>query len=442
MPNWAKCNGELVISQDFLEPDWKVAKDEERAARKRGEILYTCPDCGDRMHLVTIDNAGYRTQFFRHDPDTTCHREANPESLDHVRLKKAIFDICRKHGWEADVEVVGPGWKADVLAWRGDRRYAFEVQVSDQAGEKLAERSAKYRASGVTPVWLHKAFPKSCPFEIEHETFSMWGRTHRSVPPYEMHGARWATIPRERGLALVAEHLWRRDPAPWRMQTVLTYWLEGHAIIGTLEDGDTTNPRVRLWGRTTLIDAVTRVLTGDIERTLDAAVARKREERTVIKREAAATYLAKIDGVWRDFEALRAADEGKFAAELAAIEAHRVAADAAAAEKRAAEEEREREIEERRERARREWERIEAEARRKAEEEAATRALYATEFWWVSPDMFDMDATIARRMKEERAREELLAVDARLTAWERALRDRDAAREKKRLELRARHLPA
>lgn len=87
-------------------------------------------------------------------------------------------------------------------------------------------------------------------------------------------------------------------------------------------------------------------------------------------------------------------------------------------------------------------ERIEAEARRKAEEEAATRALYATEFWWVSPDMFDMDATIARRMKEERAREELLAVDARLTAWERALRDRDAAREKKRLELRARHLPA
>ena len=429
MTFWAKHGDRIVVSQDYLEPDWKIAKDKEREARLRGETLYTCPDCGERLHLVSIDNAGYRTQFFRHDADTACIRHTKPESIEHIRLKKAVFDICVGLGWKADVEVTGPGWKADVLAWNGNRRYAFEVQVSDQAGERVADRSAKYRASGVTPVWFHATFPKSCPFEIDRRTFHLWWRTHREVPEWEMHGARWATIPRERGLEIVEKHLWHEIPRTWRMQTVLTYWKEGGAIIGTIESNHPTNPRVRLWGYTTMVDAVARVFTGEIEREFAGAITKKYEELAALAKDAGACRRAKDAGVVEDYEHLRDADLEKYRQAVAEMERHR-----------AEEEARQREIEERRERARLERERIEAEARRKADEEAAARAMYVAAFGWVTDDLFDMDAALARERGRNRAREEMLAADAKLTAWDRKLRERDREREKQRLERRARSM--
>lgn len=328
MSYWAKRDdGELVISQDFLAPDWKIEKERSR----RGEVTYTCPDCGEHLHLVTIGYPGRWTQFFRHDPDSTCERENNPESLDHIRLKKAVFDICRDFGWQTDVEVAGPGYIADVLAWSGDRRFAFEIQLSPQSGEVLADRSEKYRAAGITPVWLLAAFPKACPFEVPKQTFGIWGRVHGgTVPEYDMRDERrmtkrWATISEERGLQLVRHHLWREEIEKWRVPQVITYWGLGGAILATFGDGGTaTNPRVRLWGqKTTMADVVTRALTGEIARDFDAAMDGLIAERDEIAVREARARRAMITGVKRDFEYLVVADRIKWEKEMRVLEERR-----------------------------------------------------------------------------------------------------------------------
>lgn len=468
MPFLAMRDGILVISQDFLERDWKLEKD----AFHRGEVTYTCSYCGDPVHLVTRGNAGYRTQFFRHYADTACEREYSAESYDHAMLKKAVYDTCRAFGWEANLEVPGDGWQADVLARSGAATYAFEIQLSEQSGETLAERSDKYRASGITPVWVLRSFPKSCPFNVPRRTFRMWQRIpHGHVPEWEMRGIRWARIPHSHGLALVEEYLWQQERVSWRMPTVLTYWVRARAILATLDEKyDIANPRVRLWGQTTtLVDIVTRCLTGEVGRDFDAAVDRRADQHDELERRVAAAEFAKIEGVWEDFARLCAADMEKFAIEMNEAEIRRIAAEKAAANRRleqmkvdAVREERTRckfedwenekamheyfrRVDEAAQLAadeavRAEQERIAIEALRKAEEETATRSLFAEIFWWVDPDIFDMDAAIRRRVKAAEERENSILYQehfwwvASMLAVEEAIRDAKNREERERVK--------
>lgn len=469
MPYWAtRDDGELVISQDFLEPDWKTEKDRAR----KGEVVYTCPDCGEHLHLVTIGYRGRRTQFFRHDPDMACERENNPESLDHVRLKKAVFDICRDFGWQADVEVAGSGYIADVLAWSRDRWYAFEVQLSPQSGEVLADRSERYWAAGITPVWLLASFPAACPFVVPRQAFGVWERVRGgTVPDYEMRDERWvpqrwATIEKERGLQLVRKHLWRQKNHMWYVPQVIAYWIMGGAIVATFEDSAiAANPRVRLWGRTTtLADVVIRALTGEIGRDFDRAMDRRIAERDELAVRADRATRAMTAGVIRDFEDLRSADRERFELELAALEAGRIARESAEAERRREEAARrlarlkEGAVRAERDRCRREdeendgavtayWAKVERERRdqeariaretaaeqerrlagERAARERARRAAWAemrtTEgFWWVSAAVAEWDRKVADRLDNEVVEAESRAERERVKA-ERARRD-------------------
>lgn len=51
----------------------------------------------------------------------------------------------------------GNSWVADVLAVKGERRIAFEVQVSPQQFMFYRIRQQRYRGAGVKCVWLSSA---------------------------------------------------------------------------------------------------------------------------------------------------------------------------------------------------------------------------------------------------------------------------------------------
>ncbi|PSF31748.1 hypothetical protein C7H19_22245 [Aphanothece hegewaldii CCALA 016] len=57
----------------------------------------------------------------------------------------------------------GQGWRADVLAIKGDLKIAFEIQWSRQSIEETQLRQERYRQSGVECVWLFRTTPDSSP---------------------------------------------------------------------------------------------------------------------------------------------------------------------------------------------------------------------------------------------------------------------------------------
>ena len=84
---------------------------------------------------------------------------SNGESPDHRRLKVAVVEALRGAGWNAELEVSGPGWRADVLGIapprtppRGESPSKFDG--SAQSDLETAERTRRLEASGCEVVWL------------------------------------------------------------------------------------------------------------------------------------------------------------------------------------------------------------------------------------------------------------------------------------------------
>ena len=93
--------------------------------------------------------------FFKHKRRGDCTSEHESEA--HRECKALIYTTARDMDFEADTEVAGNGWIADVLVSTQEVTIAFEVQLAGQTVKKTVERSLCYRASGVMPVWLTKA---------------------------------------------------------------------------------------------------------------------------------------------------------------------------------------------------------------------------------------------------------------------------------------------
>lgn len=98
--------------------------------------------------------------FFAHAPGQGTTATA-PESVQHLTLKAEIARTCAEAGWTVDVEARGEGWVADVLASRGERRIAFEVQWSHQTDGDYSYRTDRYRAAGIDSVWLRRVAPNN-----------------------------------------------------------------------------------------------------------------------------------------------------------------------------------------------------------------------------------------------------------------------------------------
>ncbi|MGO8916566.1 MAG: competence protein CoiA [Stellaceae bacterium] len=150
MPFRAVIDGGDTISLRLPRDAWR-----ELGVRvKRGESVIEMACCHS-PGIMKMSPLG--RQFFAHKSQpNTCGWQ--PESLEHVELKAAIFDaINGVEGWQAEIEAAGPDWRADVMATRGKVKVAFEVQLSPQSGATTAFREERYRAAEVLPWWIVKA---------------------------------------------------------------------------------------------------------------------------------------------------------------------------------------------------------------------------------------------------------------------------------------------
>jgi hypothetical protein len=112
-----------------------------------------------KIVLVCCNSEGYPrrsklgVQHFVHRiPNPTC--DWRTESLRHILCKQEIVLGCRDAGYEAQSEVGGNGWRADVLASRNHVQVAFEVQLSKQSLDETFARQARYRANNVRGCWF------------------------------------------------------------------------------------------------------------------------------------------------------------------------------------------------------------------------------------------------------------------------------------------------
>mgnify|MGYP001213455802 FL=1 len=81
------------------------------------------------------------------------------ETTAHQGAKQVIIDAARAAGWDAQSEVIGDGWRADVLAVRGAVKIAFEVQWSFLSLDGALARQDRYERDGVRGCWFFRTPP-------------------------------------------------------------------------------------------------------------------------------------------------------------------------------------------------------------------------------------------------------------------------------------------
>jgi len=134
MPLKALFNGKIVYS-------WDVGKWSENA---KDSATFVCPYCFGEMIFV---DAKLKVKHFRHL--SRCPYEVEPETQDHMQMKKVVFDWLSRFG-KADVEVAIGNNIADVVC--GD--LVVEVQRSNLSAKELLERTRNYSSCGYYAMWL------------------------------------------------------------------------------------------------------------------------------------------------------------------------------------------------------------------------------------------------------------------------------------------------
>ncbi|WP_068827157.1 competence protein CoiA [Pseudomonas sp. BMS12] len=114
------------------------------------------PCCGRGVVLKKSERG---TRFFAHKVRGTCTSAS--ESAEHLEIKQQVCEALIENGWVAETEVRGESregeeWVADVMASRGQSRFAIEVQWSRQSDKVTVERHSKYKSVGVKALWLHR----------------------------------------------------------------------------------------------------------------------------------------------------------------------------------------------------------------------------------------------------------------------------------------------
>ncbi|MDX6453836.1 MAG: hypothetical protein QOH16_3885 [Gaiellaceae bacterium] len=147
MPLRALINGRDLVAPLLDDAEW----DSLRADIKAKRVALSLPCC-EATAFARVSKLGTR-HFF--------HRRANGcsgagETFQHLWAKTEIVRACADAGWDAQTEVAGNGWRADVLATRGSARVAFEVQWSPQDQQTCRLRQERYSADGIRGCWLYR----------------------------------------------------------------------------------------------------------------------------------------------------------------------------------------------------------------------------------------------------------------------------------------------
>ncbi len=131
MPLRAIINNEDVLAPFLDDAAWQLFK--TRVKNEHLDVRLPC--CGGIAYLRTSKHG---LNHFVHKERDTCI--SAPETWQHLKAKREIVLACRSAGYEALTEVSGDGWRADVLAGKGNVKIAFEVQWSPQTWEETQER--------------------------------------------------------------------------------------------------------------------------------------------------------------------------------------------------------------------------------------------------------------------------------------------------------------
>ena len=112
---------------------------------------------GRRRTPAVLKRSGRGLQFFAAAPGMG--GATAPESVEHQIAKIKLVVGMRAAGHQARVEQPGSTpsdeqWQADVLVQTARGPLAVEVQMSQQHWDEYRSRTARYRASGVSVVWL------------------------------------------------------------------------------------------------------------------------------------------------------------------------------------------------------------------------------------------------------------------------------------------------
>lgn len=154
-----------VHAFDLAEAEWKAL---ERRNRRERHLRMPCCDA-----KVVFRRPRNRIKHFAH--------KARPggclggrETEHHIYLKMLAVRRARLAGWKASTEVRGKTpseqpWIADVLARKGRRTLAIEVQWSRQTREETRRRSKRYSDSGVSAIWLMR----HADAEVSHDAYTM-----------------------------------------------------------------------------------------------------------------------------------------------------------------------------------------------------------------------------------------------------------------------------
>lgn len=149
MPLSCKSADADILSINFSPSAWA-----ELRARNVKEHHLSLPCCGSKVVLKT---SMLGTQFFAHARKGEC--TSGPETAEHLFVKARITQALKGTDWRVGTEVRGTTpdgrqWVADVLANKGQRRVAFEVQWSPQSHQETALRQATLKDSSVRGLWL------------------------------------------------------------------------------------------------------------------------------------------------------------------------------------------------------------------------------------------------------------------------------------------------
>lgn len=147
MPLVAHFNGQRTAAHQLTTDEWVSLK----SVYKQGTLTMTC----GQPAIPRTSKNGF--QHFAHKPGVDCTLHAGgPESAEHLALKAAAEAAAKACGWAATIEYPGPDreWIADVLAEKGGRRVAIEIQLSPQQPLEFVRRQERYAASGIECVWL------------------------------------------------------------------------------------------------------------------------------------------------------------------------------------------------------------------------------------------------------------------------------------------------
>ena len=86
----------------------------------------------------------------------------------HLMAQNAILDTCKKLNYIAQLEYHCDGYRPDVMVFIGDKKYAFEIQITPQSLKRTLERQEKYIHDGIIGCWLFEKEPTKMQFEMEN----------------------------------------------------------------------------------------------------------------------------------------------------------------------------------------------------------------------------------------------------------------------------------